>query len=272
MTRRASPTDPPPARWLGAHRIELAACGSTNDEAARLARAGAHHGTVVIAQAQTAGRGREGRPWASPAGLGLYLSAVLRPPLPLSEVPPLTLAIGVGLCEAIRATGAPAALKWPNDVLIDGKKLAGVLVEAQSQGPRLEAVIVGIGVNLAGALPPEVEGRAITLEHAARAPIDRGAFIATMLGHVEQWIDRYVASGLTAVVPAWHDRMAAGLVARATVDGAPVTGELRGLAPDGSLLVRDDAGVVHRVRSGDVEVLASSRRATAVAEPPPVTC
>ena len=98
---------PPLARWLGSHRIDLDECGSTNDEAARLARAGASHGTVVIAERQRAGRGRDGRPWASPPGLGLYLSAVLRPPLPLVDVPPMTLAIGIGLCDAVRATGVP---------------------------------------------------------------------------------------------------------------------------------------------------------------------
>ena len=123
-----------PARWLGCRQIELEECGSTNDEADALARAGAPHGTVVIARAQRAGRGRDGRVWASPRDAGLYLSAVIRPPLAPAAVPPVTLAIGVGVCDAARALGAPALLKWPNDVLVHGKKLAGVLVEAHSQG------------------------------------------------------------------------------------------------------------------------------------------
>jgi BirA family biotin operon repressor/biotin-[acetyl-CoA-carboxylase] ligase len=244
-----------PARWLGAHRIELAECGSTNDEAARLARAGARHGTVVIAGAQRTGRGREGRRWSSPPGLGLYLSAVLRPPLPLADVPPMTLAIGIGLCDAVRAAGADGCLKWPNDALVGGRKLAGVLVEAQSQGPRLEAVIIGIGVNLAGELPTEVAHTAITLEQAAGAPIDREGFVATLLAHVERWVDRYVAMGLEEIIPAWQARMAEGIAARATVDGEPLTGEVAGLAEDGALLLRDPSGRVHRVRSGDVEVI-----------------
>ncbi|MEO8706880.1 MAG: biotin--[acetyl-CoA-carboxylase] ligase, partial [Kofleriaceae bacterium] len=148
------------ARWLGIRRIELATCASTNDEAARLARAGANHGTVVIAREQTAGRGRSGRVWASPANTGLYFSAVLRPTVDLTSIPPMTLAIGIGLCDAVRACGAPAVLKWPNDLLVGGKKLAGVLVESQSQGNKLECVIVGIGVNLDGELPPEVASTA----------------------------------------------------------------------------------------------------------------
>jgi BirA family biotin operon repressor/biotin-[acetyl-CoA-carboxylase] ligase len=244
------------SRWLGSHRVNLVECGSTNDEAARLARAGARHGTVVIAERQSAGRGREGRVWQSPAGLGVYLSAVVRPPLPLHLVPPMSLAVGIGVCDAARSCGAAEAeLKWPNDVLVRGKKLAGVLVEAQSQGTRLEAVIVGIGVNIAGALPDAVTDTAITLAEAASRPIDRDHFVQTLLEHVEHWIDRYAASGLPAINEAWEARMAKRLVARgATQLNKVVEGEVTGLDGDGALLLRDAAGTVHRVRSGDVEI------------------
>ena len=253
----APPLAPPgPARWLGSQRISLERCGSTNDEAARLARAGAGHGTVVIARAQDAGRGRDGRAWASPPDAGLYLSAVVRPALAVSDVPPMTLAIGVGLCDAVRAVGARAALKWPNDALVGGRKLAGVLVESHSQGGRLDAVIVGIGVNLVTtALPGELATTAIALDEATGAAIDRARFIDTLLAHVECWIDRYVASGLAAITAAWHARMAGGITARARIDGADVLGEIAGLASDGALLLRDGRGQVHRVRSGDVEVV-----------------
>lgn len=246
----------PPAQWLGCQRLELEECGSTNDEAARLARAGARHGTVVTARAQRTGRGREGRAWASPRDSGLYLSAVIRPPLPLVDVPPMTLAIGIGLCDAARAMGADAVLKWPNDALVHGKKLAGVLVEAHSQGHRLDAVIVGIGVNLAGGgLPPELAATATSLAEAVGAPVDRAGFIEQLLAHVERWIDRYIASGLAVIAPAWHDRMAIGISARATVAGLTLCGEVAGLDGDGALLLRDGGGQVHRVRSGDVEVI-----------------
>lgn len=259
----------PGAGWLGHRRIDLIECESTNDEAARLARAGASHGTIVIAAAQRAGRGRHGRAWASPPGLGLYLSAVVRPPLPLALVPPMTLAIGVGVCEAAREAGADARLKWPNDVLVRGRKLAGVLVEAQSHGGRLESVIVGIGVNLGGALPAELAARAITLAEAAGLDAsDRERFVGALLRRVEIWIDRYVASGLPAVAPAWTERMARGLVVRAAAgEGAPaggtsaeaggrsLEGEVAGLDADGALLLRDEAGALHRVRSGDVDVI-----------------
>ena len=238
-------------RWLGKKRIDVVECGSTNDEAARLARAGALHGTIVIAESQRSGRGRDGRAWQSPRGLGLYMSAIVRPPLPLAMVPPMTLAIGVGLCDAVRTFGADARLKWPNDVLVNGKKLAGVLVEAQSQGTRLEAVIVGIGVNLGGELPDDVASTAITLEQAAGEPVDREQFVQRLLEHVEHWIDRYAASGLAAIGGAWEERMAKKLIARAS----DIVGEVAGLDGDGALLLRDTEGTLHRVRSGDVQVM-----------------
>jgi len=243
------------AGWLGRRVIHLDECDSTNDEAARLARAGAEHGTVVIAGSQRAGRGRDGRAWLSPPGLGLYLSAVVRPMLPLPLVPPMSLAIGVGVCEAAREAGADARLKWPNDVLAAGRKLAGVLVEAQSQGGRLEAVVVGIGVDLGGELPPELAARAITLAAAAGRGIDPAAFTAALLRHVERWIDRYVAAGLPPVIAAWHERMAPRLAVRAVIDGTPLEGEAAGLDEGGALLVRDAAGRLHPVRSGDVDVI-----------------
>jgi BirA family biotin operon repressor/biotin-[acetyl-CoA-carboxylase] ligase len=260
------------AGWLGHRRIELIECESTNDEAARLARAGANHGTVVIAASQRAGRGRHGRSWASPPGLGLYLSAVVRPPLPLGLVPPMTLAIGIGVCDAARAAGADARLKWPNDVLVRGRKLAGVLVEAQSQGGRLEAVIVGIGVNLGGELPPEVGPRATTLAAAAGREIHREGFVDALLGRVESWIDRYIASGLPAVSAAWTERMARGLLVRATADRVALEGEVDGLDADGALLLRDAEGRLHCVRSGEVDVIRVIPPAPAAEEPAAPAC
>ncbi len=260
------------AGWLGRRRIDLIECDSTNDEAARLARAGADHGTVVVARSQRAGRGRDGRAWISPPGLGLYLSAVVRPPLPLALVPPMSLAIGVGVCAAACEAGADARLKWPNDVLASGRKLAGILVEAQSQGGRLEAVVVGIGVDLGGELPPELAGRAITLAAAAGRVIEPAAFTASLLGHVERWIDRYVAGGLPPVIAAWHERMAPGLAVRAVIGGMPLEGEAAGLDADGALLLRDAGGRLHRIRSGDVDVIRVIAPPPAPGEPAPGPC
>ena len=232
--------------WFGHRRIDLIECGSTNDEAAALARAGAAHGTIVIAQRQTAGRGRDGRAWVSPPG-GLYLSAVLRPAIAPADVPPLTLAIGVAACDAAREFGAPAELKWPNDLYVRGKKLAGVLVEAQSQAGRLEVAIAGIGVNLA--TTPELDTA------TAIGNVDRERFIARLCAQLETWIDRYVGAGIAAIAPAWRDRMMRDLVLRA----GELVGTLAGLDDDGALLLQSDDGRVHRIRSGDVAVLPRLR-------------
>jgi BirA family transcriptional regulator, biotin operon repressor / biotin---[acetyl-CoA-carboxylase] ligase len=228
--------------WLGHSRIDLIECGSTNDEAAKLARAGAAHGTIVIAERQTAGRGREGRVWQSPPG-NVYLSAVLRPQLALGDVPPLTLAIGIGACDAAREFGAHARLKWPNDLYVNGRKLAGVLVEAQSQGGKLESVIAGIGVNVAAT--PE-----LPTATSLGVGVERESFIARLLAHVEHWIDRYVEAGISAIVPAWRERMLPDLRLRAT----DLVGTLVGLDDDGALLLRTADGEVHRIRSGAVEL------------------
>ncbi len=251
---------PPRATWLGSQRIALGTCGSTNDEGGRLARGGASHGTVIIADAQTAGRGREDRRWESPPGTGLYLSAITRPSLPLAQVPPMTLAIGIGVCDAARQLGAAAELKWPNDVLVRGKKLAGVLVEAQSQGPRLDAVVIGIGMNLADDPPPAVAATATSLAQATALHYEnplalRDHVVEILLGHVQHWLDRYSAAGLAVIIDAWQARMAPGLAARATIGGEQLVGTVAGLDGDGALLLRDRVGALHRVRSGDVEVI-----------------
>src|SRR5688572_27678266 len=138
---------------MGRHITWLESTSSTNDIASRLAQAGAEEGTTVVAERQTAGRGRHGRVWFSPTGAGLYVSVIVRPARDESndERPAalLTLASGVAIAEAVRAvTGLPAEIKWPNDVLIGKRKLAGILAEAAVQAGTLQFVVVGFGVNL----------------------------------------------------------------------------------------------------------------------------
>ena len=246
--------------WLGHHRVELDECGSTNDEASRLARAGAEHGTIVLAESQTNGRGRLGRSGWSPGG-NLYLSVVVRPQLPLAKVSALTLAVGIALCDAVCALGVPGAIKWPNDVVVvdarGTRKLGGILVEAQSQGDKLDAVIVGIGCNLGGEIPSELLGRASTLaaELGRTDAVSREALLTPLLAALEAWIDRFVTGGLAEIAPAWQARMATGIVLRTRIDGHDVTGTAAGLDDDGALWLRDDRGVRHRVIAGDVAVV-----------------
>jgi BirA family transcriptional regulator, biotin operon repressor / biotin---[acetyl-CoA-carboxylase] ligase len=244
-------------QWLGARPLFVAECGSTNDEAARLARAGAAHGTVIVADRQTGGRGRMGRVWASPPGGNLYFSCVLRPRLSIAQTPALALAAGIAVCDALRDAGASAHLKWPNDVLVDGRKISGVLLEAQSQGARLEAVVVGVGVNLCGTLPDELRDTATTLLQHVNDPsaASRDQFLPKLCAHLQYWIDRYMATGVADIVEAWRRRMMPGLAMRVSVAGQPLLGIGEGIDEDGALLLRDAAGTLHRISAGDVELV-----------------
>ncbi|MEZ4400035.1 MAG: biotin--[acetyl-CoA-carboxylase] ligase [Kofleriaceae bacterium] len=236
--------------WLGRDRRAVDVCTSTNDLALAWARDGAPHGALVTSDAQTAGRGRHGRTWASPPGRNLHLSVVVRlgPAVP---VPPLTLAVGVAVCDAIRAEGVTGAgLKWPNDVLVGRRKLAGVLCESTG-----DAVIVGVGVDVNGAaadLPADVAARATTIADELGRWVERDAFLERLVVELAAWIERYQGGGVAAVAPAWEARMVPGLEVR--TDRA--TGRADGLAADGALRVVGRDGVVHEVRSGEVEWIA----------------
>src|SRR5687768_5987903 len=176
----------------------LAATTSTNDEALRWAADGAPEGAWVVAAQQTAGRGRRGRVWASPPGAGLYLSVVFRPRTAAPGGDPamglLTVMAGVATVEALAdATGVRATLKWPNDVMMDGgsagpsRKLAGILAEGALAGPRLSAVVVGIGVNLRpSAYPPEIAARAVALETLAGRAVDADGLLVAILGSLRR--------------------------------------------------------------------------------------
>lgn len=258
--------------WLGAERIDVEVCESTNDIALVHARAGAAHGTVVLADAQTAGRGRLGRVWASPPGVNVYLSAIVRAPrpsVPIAALAPMTLAVGVGVVDAVRAAGAVhAALKWPNDVVVaraggagGARKLAGVLCEVAGDG----CVVVGIGVNVnlrvaTGELPADVAARATSIADERGEVADRPAFVEALLRAVEPWIDRYLDGGVPAIASAWEARMAAGLSLRIERPGGAVVGTAIGLERDGGLRLRDAHGVIHRVHAGEVEIQESPGR------------
>jgi BirA family biotin operon repressor/biotin-[acetyl-CoA-carboxylase] ligase len=219
---------------------------STNDDARRAALGGADSGHTVVADRQQAGRGSQGRVWSSPGGLDLYLSIVDRPQLGVAALPPLTLAVGLGVASAVDAllgAGAPGArVKWPNDVWLDGKKCAGVLVEASSQGERLQSLVIGIGLNLNRlGFEGELAESATSLRahHRSGQALDRGAALAAVLAHVESWVDRFVTEGPASV--------ASALDARLAMLGEPVRcgglqGRLRGVSPAGAALIETADG------------------------------
>jgi BirA family biotin operon repressor/biotin-[acetyl-CoA-carboxylase] ligase len=225
---------------------------STSDRLKSLARAGAPEWTAVLAERQTGGRGREGRAWASPAG-GLYLSVLLRPRF--AEVGLVPLAAGVAVAEAVGELGVRAELKWPNDVLASGRKLAGILSEAAS-GPRgVEWVAIGIGVNVTvepAALPAELSGRATSLRVEGAPDTPAPAVAAAVLDRLAVWYDA-LAESPGRVVSAWRSRSApwwGGRVEVKTGEGV-LEGRLVDVDGDGALVVEVE-GERRRLRSGEV--------------------
>lgn len=229
--------------WSG-RVIYHAVVPSTNDVARRMAAAGAADGTTVLAGAQTAGRGRQGRRWHSAPGAGLYASVVLRG----SDAAVVTLAAGVAAAEGVRAaTGLPAELKWPNDVVLPGRaggaavKVGGILTEAARLDGAAAAVVVGVGINIADvAFPAEIAARARSLAAASGAPVDRGAVLVELLAALAHWRRVLVEEGAEPMLERWRE-LAPGSVG-AEVEwraaGVPLRGVTAGIDDDGALLVR----------------------------------
>jgi BirA family transcriptional regulator, biotin operon repressor / biotin---[acetyl-CoA-carboxylase] ligase len=232
---------------------------STNRRAADAAVGGAPEIHVVLADVQTAGRGRLDRSWTAPPGTSLLVSCVLRPPVPAGQLGLLPLLAGLVLAEAATPFAAPAevALKWPNDLLVDGRKAAGVLVETvPGEAAAPPAVVVGIGLNVDWrdvGRPPELAGAATSLAEAAGGPVDRWRVLAALLGVLGQ---RYaVWCELPGAFLDGYRRRCATLGTEVTVtgrDGSALRGVAVGIAGSGALQVRSRDGRVHDVVAGDV--------------------
>jgi len=231
---------------------------STSDRAKELAEEGGDHGEVVIAEAQTAGRGRRGRSWASPPGRNLAFSVLLRPDLPPARAPELTLVASIAICDALRQAGVDAGIKWPNDVLAGGRKIAGILTELAAEPDRVHWVVLGIGVNVnarAEDFPEELRGEATSILLERGEPAPRALFLAACLTALEEWLDRHAEEGFAAIRAAWRERsVTLGREVSVQADGREVAGIAIDLDEDGALLVRDRSGV-QRILAGDVTLL-----------------
>lgn len=235
----------------------LAQTSSTNDEAKALAQRGAPEGAVVLAEHQTQGRGRQGRSFASPAGVGIYLSLLLWPRLDTARLPQLTLLVAVAAAEAIAEVSAlPVSLKWPNDVEIHGKKVAGILTEAVLRIGQPAAVIIGIGINvntMLAQLPHALHHRVTSLALAAGHPVSRHQLIARLLAHLEGLYDTFQQAGVAPILERWlHYGRIVGRRVRVSQAPEEAPGTVLGLAEDGALLVQFDDGQLQRVIAGDV--------------------
>jgi len=235
---------------------------STNLYALRLAREGAEEGEVVVADGQTQGRGRLGRSFFSPQGVNLYVSIILRPQIPARQVPQLTLVAGVAVAETVESfSGLKPSLKWPNDTLLNGRKVSGILTEMETQGSRVSLVVSGIGVNLncpREVFPEELRGKATSVFIETGQKVDRAAFAAELLGRLAEHYFLFLRQGLATVRCLWENY--SDLTGkRVVVDkaGRRVEGQAIGLDEDGALVLEGEEGERLRVLAGEVTVVES---------------
>ncbi len=235
--------------------------GSTMDEANRLALEGEPHGTLVIAEEQTAGRGRLGRAWHSERGAGLYFSLILRPALPAAAAPLLTLATGIAVATGIaEVTDLETDIRWPNDVLVLGKKCSGMLLEMTAEPERIRFVIVGIGVNVnQSAMPKELQDEATSLRLGVGRAVSRLDLLAALLRSLERAYARLTeAGGRAGLVNEFEGRSSFARGRRVSVEenGTRVTGSTAGLDDSGYLLLkRDDSGALEPIYTGQIRPL-----------------
>jgi BirA family biotin operon repressor/biotin-[acetyl-CoA-carboxylase] ligase len=226
---------------------------STMDMAAAAAGVGAAAGHVAIADRQTAGRGRRGHAWSSPPGAGLYFSYLTRP---TRNIDLITLAAGVGVRDGIAAeTGLRAELKWPNDLLVGSRKLAGLLAEGHHLSTPDASVVIGVGVNVApGAYPSEVAVRATNLEREAGRTVARFSVFAAVLEHLADALRTLEAGNAGDILRRWRDGspLAVGSTVRWVKDGVERQGVTAGIDDSGALLVRTSSAV-ERVIAGEVQ-------------------
>jgi BirA family biotin operon repressor/biotin-[acetyl-CoA-carboxylase] ligase len=238
----------------------FAELGSTNTRAREFAEGGALEGEVVVADAQTQGRGRLGRRWESPARLNLYFSIILRPRLAPVHAAQITLMAAIALAEALDAFIAPTAeIKWPNDILVGGRKLAGVLTEAACSAGAIEHVILGIGINVnyrRDEMPAEIRARATSLADLSGAFVARENVLARLIHALDRCYGVLEQSGFDALRPRWEARFGLrGKRVRIEHLDQVIVGRARGIAPDGALLVEDESGALHNIYAGDVIAL-----------------
>ncbi len=232
---------------------------STNTEAAQQAARGAAEGLCVVAREQTAGRGRQARVWVSPLDAGLYFSIVLRPRLDVQLWPLITLAAALAVRAALtQACVLAPDIKWPNDLLADGRKLCGILAEVCDTA-RGRACIVGIGINLSDqAFPPALRPHATSIAGATGTQPDREALLTALVQQLARsYAQLHDAHGPAETISAWCAASSYAQAKRVRVEiGAEIfTGTTRGLEPDGALRVETDAGEIKLVRAGDVHAL-----------------
>jgi len=229
---------------------------STNNVALELAAQGAEHGTVVVAEEQTAGRGRLGRDWYSEKSSGIYASIILRPPLAPAAASVLTLLAGVAVHQAVRSTtGLPVDIRWPNDLLINGKKVCGILTEMSAELDRLHAVVLGIGLNVNHReMPANLKQIATSLRMEGRKIYSRAQILAALLKELEKKYRLLLDAGSAAIAQAWAaaSSYAEGKRIRVLSGSDEFAATTAGLEPNGALRIRREDGREESLVAGEI--------------------
>jgi BirA family biotin operon repressor/biotin-[acetyl-CoA-carboxylase] ligase len=236
---------------------------STNTFAMELARRGAPEGTLVLADSQTVGRGRMGRRWVSPPAKSLLFSLILRPSLPAQSAAQTTLLMSLAVANVLREkAGVDAEIKWPNDVLIRGKKVCGILVEMEGALDRLDFLVAGLGINVNQDdrdWPAELEPAAVSLRQETGRILDRAELLKELMNESERLYGRLLRGEFSALLQEWQAMSCmTGRQVRARLAGRDVLGMAIGLDPDGALQVRLDNGIIERIVAGDVELIRTT--------------
>jgi BirA family transcriptional regulator, biotin operon repressor / biotin---[acetyl-CoA-carboxylase] ligase len=239
-------------KLIGRRVVYFEKTASTMDEAMRIGAA-APDGTVVAAEMQTKGRGRLGRHWASPRSKGIYASVILKPGIIPSQAPVLALLAAVGICEGIAdATGIQPGIKWPNDIIIDGKKLGGILTELEAELDSTLFVVIGFGLNVNNGRDELVEG-ALSLKQITGEQVNRVELLKAILRRIERDYLLLRSSGAGAVLDKWKTHaVTLGKKVRVDCRGQQIEGEAVDIDDDGGLLVRGESGIVRKFVAGDI--------------------
>lgn len=229
---------------------------STNRQAKLLAGQGAPEGTVVTAESQTSGRGRRGRTWLSPAGQGLCLSIILRPPLTPAQAPQITLMTAVAVARTLENSGVPANIKWPNDILVEDRKIAGILTEISTEMDQVDWVIVGLGLNVNTTdrqMPAAIRGQATSMQIQTGRSLSRTELLCSLLQNFEDCYEQLKTEGFGPIMEQWR-RMSDIIGRQVHVDvmGTRHCGTVAAVDDDGVLILEDADGRTRRIFSGDV--------------------
>lgn len=232
---------------------------STNELAKELAQKGTAQGTVVIAEEQTGGKGRLGRVWYSPPGQGLWFSVILRPEINPVDASKLTLMSAVAVARTIRElTGIPAGIKWPNDVLIDQRKVCGILVEMSAEIDKINYIVVGVGVNVSldeAKIPAEIDGVAISLAELEKLKVTRVELLAALLNNLDNLYEEFLAGKFKEILTYWKEMsITLNRWVRVMSGNEAEEGIAFDLDDDGALILMKEDGSVKRILSGDVSV------------------